>query len=635
MNFQRCADCKRVGTCTIDWILKSDFRLPSEDEMCELIAPEQYCAYFSMLSAQQRLKDAGYGEKVILAEQIDEDEEEKSIKMEDEVKAAPWNTTKAYLESMKGKCILQLHGPADPTGCGEGFSYIRLSKRTQVRTLLKLICWLCKFSHNLLQLSQQEFRTKKISVEGDLRRMKISEARAILREHGLRQDVIKKLSRWEIVAAVRTLSTEKTKAGEGGLCKYSRINSSITEIQERYMKDCQNIFELQNKLLSSTQVLSTDDDDSTESEDSDFEELGKNLEMLLSENKSSTQLSFEREEQERRELLEWIEDNNKNELPKIKEDVQASNSRILKITRTIRDESGNEFSRVEIVRKSPVIDLYVKIRTTKDDKFIKHYAVQDEVIKQAMRRERRNIMAQLRTIKKNEVISAVKKSTSVEGMVKPDVNNFFKVETLTYNSMKTKKKIGSTHCDYLDNNRTSKRARKNPSVEFSCICDNILMELIQVAEYEPFVCPVSARVYGYSNVVKKPMDFQTMRDKLKDSKYSSRSQFLADVVQIVDNSKLFNGAQNHLTLAAKRMLQDCVDKLTKQEDKLMMLELAIDSGESRSENLSRPINNGDIIDVGSEEDCVRSMNSPVVIKNPDLSLEDCLVDMEFSDTDEE
>ena len=470
--------------------------------------------------------------------------------------------------------------------------------------------------------------------------MKISEARAILREHGLQQDAIKKLSRWEIVAAVRTLSTEKTKAGEGGLCKYSRINSTITEIQERYMKDCQNIFELQNTLLKSAQVLTTDDDDSTESEDSDFEELGKNLEMLLSENKSSTQLCFEREEQERRELLEWIDDNNKNELPKMKDDAQASSSRILRITRTMMDENGKEFSRVEIVRKSSVIDLYVKIRNTKDEKFIKHYAVQDEVIKQAMRRERRNIMAQLRTIKKNQEISAVKKSTSVEGMAKSDVNNdLLKMETLSDNSIKTKKKMGSTHCDYLENNRTSKRARKNPSVEFSHICDNILMELTQEAEYEPFVCPVSARVYGYSNFVKKPMDIQTMRDKLKDSKYSSRVQFLADVVQIVDNSKLYNGAQNYLTLAAKRMLQNCVDKLTEQEDKLMLLELAIDPGESKSTNLSRTAtNNGDVIDVGSEEDCVGTLNLPVVInlsQNLDMSIEGSLVDMEFSDTDEE
>lgn len=470
--------------------------------------------------------------------------------------------------------------------------------------------------------------------------MKVSEARLILREHGLRQDAIKKLSRWEIVAAVRTLSTEKTKAGEGGLCKYSRINSTITEIQERYMKDCQNIFELQNSLLNSAQVLSTDDDDSTESEDSDFEELGRNLEMLLSENKSSTQLSFEREEQERRELLEWIDDNNKRELPKIKEDVQVSSSRILRLTRTIKDENGNEFSRVEIVRKPSVIDLYVKIRTTKNDKFIKHYAVQDEVIRQAMRREKRNIMAQLRTIKKNEEISAVKKSISVEGMAKQDVNNHLvKMEADSDNAIKTTKKIGSTHCDYLEYNRTSKRARKNPIVEFSQICDNILMELTQVAQYEPFVCPVSARVYGYSYIVKKPMDIQSMRDKLRDSKYSCRAEFLADVVQIVDNSKLFNGAQSFLTLAAEQMLQNCVDKLTKQESQLMLLELAIDSGESNSANSSNTlVNNECIIDVGNEGDCTGSMNIPVMIypsQNLDLSHDGSLVDMEFSDTDEE
>ena len=36
--------------------------------------------------------------------------------MDDEVKVAPWNTTRAYLLAMKGKCLLQLTGPADPTG---------------------------------------------------------------------------------------------------------------------------------------------------------------------------------------------------------------------------------------------------------------------------------------------------------------------------------------------------------------------------------------------------------------------------------------------------------------------------------------------------------------------------------------
>lgn len=45
---------------------------------------------------------------------------------------------------------------------------------------------------------------------------------------------IKKLSRWEVIDVVRTLSTEKAKAGEEGMTKFSRGNRfSIAEHQER------------------------------------------------------------------------------------------------------------------------------------------------------------------------------------------------------------------------------------------------------------------------------------------------------------------------------------------------------------------------------------------------------------------
>ena len=74
-----------------------------------------------MLAAEQRLKDAGYGDKSIFAPIEDvENDEELQLKLDDEVKAAPWHTTRAYINNMKGKCLLQLTGPADPTGCGEG-----------------------------------------------------------------------------------------------------------------------------------------------------------------------------------------------------------------------------------------------------------------------------------------------------------------------------------------------------------------------------------------------------------------------------------------------------------------------------------------------------------------------------------
>jgi transcription initiation factor TFIID subunit 1 len=44
------------------WILKEEFRLPTEDEIRQVATPEQCCAFYSMCAAEQRLKDAGYGE---------------------------------------------------------------------------------------------------------------------------------------------------------------------------------------------------------------------------------------------------------------------------------------------------------------------------------------------------------------------------------------------------------------------------------------------------------------------------------------------------------------------------------------------------------------------------------------------
>lgn len=38
------------------WVLKPDFRLPTEEEIRAVVSPEQCCAYYSMLVAEQRLK---------------------------------------------------------------------------------------------------------------------------------------------------------------------------------------------------------------------------------------------------------------------------------------------------------------------------------------------------------------------------------------------------------------------------------------------------------------------------------------------------------------------------------------------------------------------------------------------------
>ena len=96
-----CAEFHRTGHDSNWWVIKPGFRLPTEEEMRAMVTPEQCCAFFSMIAAEQRLRDAGYGEKFLLA-QPDDDDEDTAMKMDDEVKVAPWNTTRAYSQAMKG-----------------------------------------------------------------------------------------------------------------------------------------------------------------------------------------------------------------------------------------------------------------------------------------------------------------------------------------------------------------------------------------------------------------------------------------------------------------------------------------------------------------------------------------------------
>uniref|UniRef100_UPI003AAEC2B6 transcription initiation factor TFIID subunit 1 n=1 Tax=Centroberyx gerrardi TaxID=166262 RepID=UPI003AAEC2B6 len=390
-----CADFKRTGMDSNWWVLKPDFRLPTEEEIRAMVSPEQCCAYYSMLVAEQRLKDAGYGEKSFFAPE-EENEEDFQMKIDDEVRTAPWNTTRAFIAAMKGKCLLEVTGVADPTGCGEGFSYVKVpNKPTQ-------------------QKDDREPQPAKKTVTGtdaDLRRLSLKNAKQLLRKFGVPEEEIKKLSRWEVIDVVRTMSTEQARSGEGPMSKFARGSRfSVAEHQERYKEECQRIFDLQNKVLESTEVLSTDTDSSS-AEDSDFEEMGKNIENMLQNKKTSSQLSREREEQERKELQRMLmaaasslstsshKDDDASSVTSLN---SSATGRRLKIYRTFRDEDGKEYVRCETVRKASVIDAYTRIRTTKDDEFIRKFALFDEQHREEMRKERRRIQEQLRRLKRNQ-----------------------------------------------------------------------------------------------------------------------------------------------------------------------------------------------------------------------------------------
>lgn len=75
------------------------------------------------------------------------------------------------------------------------------------------------------------------------------------------------------------------------MAKFARGSRySQMEYQEKYKEDCRKIFEAQNKTLASNHLTSTDNE-TTGDEDSDVDEMTKNLQSMLEPtvSKSSTE----------------------------------------------------------------------------------------------------------------------------------------------------------------------------------------------------------------------------------------------------------------------------------------------------------------------------------------------------------
>jgi transcription initiation factor TFIID subunit 1, fungi type len=77
-----------------------------------------------MLVGEQWLRDAGYAASLDYSVQDDDDDS-----LDIEVQLAPWTITRNFLQASQGKCMLRLHGTGDPTGIGEGFSFIKTSMK--------------------------------------------------------------------------------------------------------------------------------------------------------------------------------------------------------------------------------------------------------------------------------------------------------------------------------------------------------------------------------------------------------------------------------------------------------------------------------------------------------------------------
>uniref|UniRef100_A0A3B4AAU3 Uncharacterized protein n=1 Tax=Periophthalmus magnuspinnatus TaxID=409849 RepID=A0A3B4AAU3_9GOBI len=93
--------------------------------------------------------------------------------------------------------------------------------------------------------------------------------------------------------------------------------------------------------------------------------------------------------------------------------------------------------------------------------------------------------------------------------------------------------------------------RNQPDLTF---CEIILMEMEAHADAWPFLEPVNPRlVPGYRRIIKNPMDFLTMRERLLQGGYCSCEDFAADAQLVFNNCELFNEDTSEVGIAGHSM----------------------------------------------------------------------------------
>lgn len=127
-----------------------------------------------------------------------------------------------------------------------------------------------------------------------------------------------------------------------------------------------------------------------------------------------SQYTFEREEEERKELRRMILNNeliqgDKTQAKSDENDEKISSltskpGRVLRIQRVFKNPTdGSEYTRTELVRSASVIDIYVRMRATKNEAFIRKFVFANE--QDRLRKEKRRLQDQIRRIKRGKLPS--------------------------------------------------------------------------------------------------------------------------------------------------------------------------------------------------------------------------------------
>ncbi len=111
------------------WKINPDYEFPkTRKEVEEVVPPEWAVLYEAMQVGARHLHDAGYS-KTAEGNAEDEFADGAETALDIEQQLAVWSTTLNYKKAEAQKAWLIVHGEGDPTGRGEGFSFLKTNMK--------------------------------------------------------------------------------------------------------------------------------------------------------------------------------------------------------------------------------------------------------------------------------------------------------------------------------------------------------------------------------------------------------------------------------------------------------------------------------------------------------------------------
>ncbi|XP_072250484.1 bromodomain-containing protein 9 isoform X1 [Leuresthes tenuis] len=113
--------------------------------------------------------------------------------------------------------------------------------------------------------------------------------------------------------------------------------------------------------------------------------------------------------------------------------------------------------------------------------------------------------------------------------------------------------------------RSCRTQQENESTPRQQLLEHFLRQLQRKDPHGFFAFPVTDAIApGYSSIIKHPMDFSTMKDKIRNNDYNTVTEFKADFKLMCDNAMVYNRPETVYYKAAKKLLHTGFKMMSKE-----------------------------------------------------------------------